>query len=129
MHGAAPAEALWRSLGNEREHVGGFRARQQKQGTRGLCYGPRWHCASHGGLGAFRQMARDRHELAHAARTEPLLQAIDQRRTSLRIMAIGRRSKVGLCRRDRLDNSGGKPERLEAETELDCLGNAFELEI
>src|SRR6476619_3110694 len=74
-------------------------------------------------------MALDRREPTHAAWAKPLLQAIDQCRAIFRVVAMSCGSKVGLRWLDRLDNGGGEPERLEAETELDRFRDALELEV
>src|SRR5262245_61014368 len=74
-------------------------------------------------------MACERLELAHAPGTEPLSQVVDERGAALPVGGIGDDGRVELRRFHALGRRDGEPERLEAEAELDRLGDALKLEI
>ena len=73
-------------------------------------------------FGSFGQMACHRLEPPHAARTEPLPQAVDQRRATLRpVGASASGRKLRLPRLHAFGDGDGETERLEAEAGIDRL--------
>ena len=74
-------------------------------------------------------MACHRLELSHAVRTEPLSEAVDERRMVVRSVAIAGGSKLGLPRLHALGDGDREAHRLETEAGIDGFDDALELEI